>query len=275
MASLEESIAKGRKSITTEYITGKPDYPQNYEYMNFFNSYFKNFLYSLSQKKEGQPINKLINEINYEGLMEFLATDARLKNDTLREGVIIKGLYEIYRMQEYRQEKIFSIFEIIAKKGKSVAHRQIAGNILNEFNRLIYGSKAPQFILPDVNGKQISLASFKGKFVYLCFWATWCSSCLSEIKLLQSIKTEMDNEVKFVCIATDAEVAPLAAFIKKNPKYNLTFLHMGTNTKIKDDYAVKSVPLFVFINPEGKIVNASAPKPSQNLKGYFKKTIGK
>jgi len=63
--------------------------------------------------------------------------------------------------------------------------------------------KAPDFQLPDVNGKMVRLSDLRGKPVLLSFWATWCTACFAEIPDLIALRNRMGDELTIVGIALD------------------------------------------------------------------------
>lgn len=56
------------------------------------------------------------------------------------------------------------------------------------------GKTAPNFYLPDPSGKTIQLADYKGKYVYLDFWASWCAPCVALLPDLKEVWTEYQNK---------------------------------------------------------------------------------
>lgn len=55
------------------------------------------------------------------------------------------------------------------------------------------GSPAPDFTLPDLNGQEVTLSQFKGKVVFLNFWATWCPPCIEEIPSINALQKKFKN----------------------------------------------------------------------------------
>jgi thiol-disulfide isomerase/thioredoxin len=109
------------------------------------------------------------------------------------------------------------------------------------------------FKLKDLDGKEISLSSFKGKKVFLNFWATWCPPCQAEMpeieKLYQETKTS-DLVILAVDLGEDKSTAK--AFIDKN-KYTFKIL-LDTDGKLASDYNISSIPSSYFIDKDGYIV---------------------
>lgn len=70
--------------------------------------------------------------------------------------------------------------------------------------KMMINEKAPNFIVTDENGKQVSLADFKGKTIVLDFWATWCGPCKASFPAMQKLvnKYKNDSQVKFLFIHT-------------------------------------------------------------------------
>jgi thiol-disulfide isomerase/thioredoxin len=132
----------------------------------------------------------------------------------------------------------------------------------------------------DVKGGKKSLDSFKGKYVYIDVWATWCRPCIQQIPYLQTLEKEYHNKnIEFVSISTDesrrsggsweAAEKKWRGFIKKK---NMTGVQLwsGQDYSFQQAYQINSIPRFILIDPEGKIVDANAARPSDPaLKSLF------
>jgi thiol-disulfide isomerase/thioredoxin len=132
----------------------------------------------------------------------------------------------------------------------------------------------------DVKGGEKSLDSFKGKYVYIDVWATWCRPCIQQIPYLQALEKEYHNKnIEFVSISTDesrrsggsweAAEKKWRGFIKKK---NMTGVQLwsGQDYSFQQAYQINSIPRFILIDPEGKIVEANAARPSDPaLKSLF------
>lgn len=75
---------------------------------------------------------------------------------------------------------------------------------------------APDFTLPDPNGKKVSLKNFRGKVVFLNFWATWCEGCREEMPSMERLYREFKGKGLEVVAVNVKEQRPAAmAFYKK------------------------------------------------------------
>ncbi len=122
------------------------------------------------------------------------------------------------------------------------------------------GQAAPTWNLPDIDGNMVALADMKGKYVYIDFWATWCGPCIAEIPHYTELVADYEGRnVQFVSISVDRDKPAWEEMVKEE-KFPWMQLHDGDN--MNDDYLVRYIPTFVFIDTEGKIINPRAPRPS-------------
>jgi thiol-disulfide isomerase/thioredoxin len=124
------------------------------------------------------------------------------------------------------------------------------------------GKPAPAFTLKNERGEAHSLADFKGKVVYIDFWASWCKPCRVETPFLEAVyeQYKSDPRIAFVSVAVaDGQQAWLNALKKDKP----TWLQLiDSEGKIQAAYNANLIPRFVIINKKGEIVNFNAPRPS-------------
>ncbi|HKT11264.1 MAG TPA: TlpA disulfide reductase family protein, partial [Terriglobia bacterium] len=80
----------------------------------------------------------------------------------------------------------------------------------------IIGSAAADFALRDIEGHQVRLSDFRGKFVLLAFWATWCPPCKEELPTLQKLYEQYQDKGLVVLAVDDEEPATIKAFLSTN-----------------------------------------------------------
>ena len=111
------------------------------------------------------------------------------------------------------------------------------------------GTKMASFRMPDLQGKQVSLADYKGKSVLINAWATWCPPCQAEMPMLVNYAKQNPNSP--VILAIDAGETPdlASAFAQQ---YGMTFpILMDNNSRFLDSILVDSLPTTILVGPDG------------------------
>lgn len=127
------------------------------------------------------------------------------------------------------------------------------GSQAGEGERFSKRIKAPIFELKDLEGKKISLDSFKGRVVFLDFWATWCPPCrVSAPQVERLIQDYKGKPVDVISISLDDSVEPVREFVKNKELTGINL--MAGNSAVNSDYSVRGVPTFYVIDQEGYVV---------------------
>ena len=275
-AEMNEEALRDRYLLAKTYLLDKPVLYENFEYMKFFNVYFGHYLKMKASQKKGANIVDIINkDADFRILNDNLKGDPILKNDTLRELVIIKCLFEMYFSPEFKRENIRTMLEFAASHTPINYHKKIIDNMLKQILRLSPGSNAPEFTLKNNKSALFSLKDVRGKFVYLDFMASWCLPCLQEMKEIADMKKKFGDKVTFISISVDENEEDFKKFLEKNPKYDWIFLWYGNDKSVKKKYNVKAIPTYYFINPEGRLVNSPALTPRQGFEGILHQLFDK
>lgn len=131
-----------------------------------------------------------------------------------------------------------------------VATAAVSSEIIPEQKRRL----APDFELVDLAGDLHKLSDYKGRVVFLNFWATWCGPCKKEApslqRLYQSIRGE---EFELLAISTDKEKNPIGPFVDR---YNLTFpILWDWEQKAAKHYRVAGIPVSLLIDRQGRVAS--------------------
>lgn len=97
----------------------------------------------------------------------------------------------------FRDPEATIFFEVYSRFNGTLEHQVIDSNkeqLVENNEAVTVGSKAPNFTLSKVDGKEISLSDFKGKTVLLTFWASWCPTCRGENKHLAALYPKYMNQ---------------------------------------------------------------------------------
>ena len=123
-----------------------------------------------------------------------------------------------------------------------------------KYEPLTVGKAAPDFQLPDLNEKEIRLSDYRGKVVFLNFWATWCKPCREEMPSMQVLYKNFEKDglvilaVSIDRVTTKKEIPP---FVKG---LNLTFPVLVDSWGQTDKrYKLMGVPETYIIDREGTL----------------------
>ena len=131
-------------------------------------------------------------------------------------------------------------------------------------------SKAIDFKLKDLDGKELSLSSLKGKKVFLNFWATWCPPCKAEMPEIEQLYQETKNsDLVIVAVEIGEPLDTVKPFIDKN-KYNFKVL-LDSDQNVATQYSITSIPTSYFIDVDGNIVSKNVGGIDiDQMKAYIK-----
>ena len=127
----------------------------------------------------------------------------------------------------------------------------------------VKGTAFPEdVVLKDKDGNVVDFSTFKGKFVYIDVWASWCRPCVNEIPHLQKLESELENKnVVFLSVSVDAKQDP---WLKKMESLNLHGNQLwDSNSQLCKSLNINGIPFFLIYDAEGKLFMYNAPRPSQ------------
>jgi thiol-disulfide isomerase/thioredoxin len=135
------------------------------------------------------------------------------------------------------------------------------------------GALAPVFTLTDVNGKTVSLSDFRGKPVYLDFWASWCGPCMREMPSSAELKKKFaGKDIVFLYVSLDTDEQKWRDAIKNK---NIEGIHLIVGkSDVVQNYRISSIPRYFIINRKGELVDINAPRPSdKSLEGKLNELL--
>ena len=122
------------------------------------------------------------------------------------------------------------------------------------------GSEAPDISGLTPEGQEVTLSDFRGKYVFIDFWASWCAPCRREIPHLKEALAYSDNSDRLIVLSysIDSKRADWVNCIAKNQLIHKNWVHISTlkgwNSEGAQLFSVKGVPFTALIDPEGKVV---------------------
>lgn len=127
------------------------------------------------------------------------------------------------------------------------------------------GDVMPDFNLEDIDGKHVSLKSFKGKYLLIDVWATWCGVCLDEAPFFERLENKFHHKcIAFVSISADKHRNIWVKTVKsKETKIPQWRLPEGEDSPFLAAFRIEGIPRFILLDTKGRILNTLCGMPSE------------
>jgi len=114
------------------------------------------------------------------------------------------------------------------------------------------GNVAADFVLQDMNGKDVRLSDYRGKVVLLEFWATWCPPCRASIPGIEKLfKSYKDKGLVILAVSLDeGGWDSVKSFISSN---GMTYTVLKGNDEVSASYQVRTIPMMLIVDKDGRI----------------------
>lgn len=191
-------------------------------------------------------------------LKSFLDTTSSQTASIMAAANFLNNPEEITYLEDFNKsiDKRFGKRTELGKEfSKLLSEKQLAYQTQNE-NNLKIGEKAPDFTLPKENGEMVSLSDFRGEYVLIDFWASWCTPCRKENpNVVKNYHQFKDQNFTVFGVSIDEDKA---AWLKAVKDDQLVWKQVidtdGWQSKVARAYNVTSIPSNFLIDPEGNIV---------------------
>jgi peroxiredoxin len=245
----------------------------NPAYMDLFNMIYDKYFDHYLGTKGGKALYAYINYgHSISNIRQMLSRHLELENQQLRELVILKGLNDAFQHNNFSWLPLLLTLDSLYISTNYDYHKDIAQNIADNTLSMMPGTIAPPFELEDTTGNSVSLASFRGHFLYLNFADTRTYSSKMEFDLINRIYERYNHVCRVVTILTDENKEDAKNFIRQN-KLKWTFLFAEINNPVLSTYKVTAFPTYYLIDLDGTLLMSPAPGPTDNFERYLFRTL--
>ena len=243
-------LGKDYYDTLRQYVKEDDDLADNDEYRNYMIE--TAHVFDEAGKNIRQLYPKVLAEMSYIG--------ENTKSDKVRESLI--HFLAFTYVEGNGVENITDLQNLYYTYVTSPHLNEIFKKACAKWDKAAVGRPSPMFKGVDVNGKEMTLRDFRGKYIYIDMWATWCGPCQKELPFLKKLEEKFKGRnIVFVGLSIDQDKAKWAARVKSGALSG-TQLHIGKGSKFQSDYRISGIPRFILLDPNGRIVNPDMTRPS-------------
>ncbi len=231
------------------------DNAEDYEKSSAYRRLSSDVFYRVSEEKATKDSISMDK-----AMMENLA---QIKSKNIKNAFMKNIAYQV----SPRNDNAAELYDMLMAASDDEEFKRELTNKFEKIKVLVKGNVSPVFNdYENYKGGTTSLSDLKGKYVYIDVWATWCGPCKAEIPHLKKIEKQYHNKnIEFVSISIDKKPQHDAwrTMVKEKELGGVQlFANNDWGSQFIVDYGIRGIPRFILIDPEGKIVSASAPRPS-------------
>ncbi len=228
-------------------------YKEAHLYRHFVNNYFE----MLSKQYMSE------NDVSiYKAYANVLIKENITKE--MKEKLLSDYFLDFFNLSPYDKnfmsiEELEEIKDIYIEVSENERDKEKVKAAYQKISLLQAGNPAPDFSLANEKGELVSLSDFKGKYVLIDVWATWCGGCVMDLPNFKKLINEYKHKnLVSIKVTLDKNEEVWKKYITKR---NLTGINLMGNKKFTSDYNISTISRYILVDPEGKIITVNAPLP--------------
>lgn len=269
MGDLMMNSAATPREIYETYLEPYAYDPQHPEYSRLHERFYKHYLARYSQSYGEEQLDSVINELgDYSALKDLLAKDDFLADPERMDVVILYALAEVWRSNALDHAAMLQIIRQMEAQGATTSSRAMAGQMARKLSACKQGFAPMDFSFTDEQGLERQISEFEGRPLLIEFWAPWCTRCeIEQTRLDASLERYKDLvQVLSVEVMEPGEMAQ-----GRSSGKDIISTSISTESDWIRYYEVRSLPYYVLIDTEGKVMQDNCPRPSEGLEAVLHK----
>lgn len=123
--------------------------------------------------------------------------------------------------------------------------------------------KFPDITFLDTEGKEVRIKDFKGKYIYIDVWASWCYPCRREYPALKALRERLkDKAIVFVGISCDAGEIRWKGALRDEKMDGIQWILKKGDRSFMSFFKIATIPRYILVDRKGKIINPDIERPS-------------
>lgn len=251
------------RELYETYIEPYPLAPHHMEYMNLHKGFFRFYLSRHAQSYGPDSLNSVINEQgDYEALKRLFSKDDFLADPERMDAVIILALTEVWSNRSIGHQSAIEILKTMSISGASGMTRELATEAIRSLTACHRGFEPMNITYENEYAERKQLRDSLAMPLVIEFWAPWCSQCDIEREQLRALSEQYEGKFKVLSVQIDDGAS---AEFEESSDDAIENTMTPSMSDWVEYFRVKSLPYYVIIDSDGKVLREYAPLPSDGI----------
>ncbi len=271
LSEIELVSGLNKKRYYEDYFMSQKILHANPAYMRVFKMFYRNLFEEQNEEKKAGILKNINTLQDGNKLVDLFDGDSTMLSSDIRALAIIQALKNNFFNKTYSRRGITKTLSSFKSTYPDSRIQNIAQCALEVLEKNREGWEQEDFVLLDKTNEKWNLRDIEGLPTYIIFFASWSTSSVKEMLVLEKLNETYGKDIHIVGICMDENVESFKKYQQDHPKQNFILLYGYGDILLKEKFGLKSLPHSVLLDAEQKVINDYTALPSQGIQATFAK----